>query len=109
MASRGLWHFMGRRTRRSLALSWSALFVLSLLLQYFTFALAAPTIAANATGTKLLGGFEVDGDLFSGTMSPSGDDWAKGATGSGLLTSPTITDPIGNADTSNFSIGFITS
>jgi uncharacterized repeat protein (TIGR01451 family)/fimbrial isopeptide formation D2 family protein len=81
------------------------LFVLSLLLQYFTFALAAPTIAANATGTKLLGGFEVDGDLFSGTMSPSGDDWAKGATGSGLLTSPTITDPIGNADTSNFSIG----
>ena len=38
-------------------------------------------------------------------MSPSGDDWAKGATGSGLLTSPTIVDPIGNADTSNFSIG----
>ena len=54
MASRGLWHFMGARTRRSLALSWSALFVFSLLLQYFTFALAAPTIAANATGTKLL-------------------------------------------------------
>jgi len=29
--------------------------VLSLLLQYFSFALAAPTLAANATGNKLLG------------------------------------------------------
>jgi uncharacterized repeat protein (TIGR01451 family) len=96
---------MGARTRRGLALTWSALFVLSLLLQYFSFALASPTLAANATGNKLLGGFEVDGDLFSGTMSPSGDDWAKGATGSGLLTSPTIVDPIGNADTTNFSTG----
>jgi uncharacterized repeat protein (TIGR01451 family) len=105
MASRGLWHFMSARSRRGLALSWSALFVLSLLLQYFSFAVASPVTAANATGNKLLGGFEVDGDLFSGTMSPSGDDWAKGATGDGLLTAPTIIDPIGNADTSNFSTG----
>ena len=105
MASRGIWHFMSARTRRSLALSWSALFVLSLLLQYFSFAVASPVTAANATGNKLLGGFEIDGDLFSGTMSPSGDDWAKGATGDGLLTAPTVTDPIGNADTSNFSTG----
>lgn len=46
MASRGLWHFMSARTRRSLALSWSALFVLSLLLQYFSFAVASPVAAA---------------------------------------------------------------
>jgi uncharacterized repeat protein (TIGR01451 family) len=105
MASRGIWRIMSARARRGLALSWTTLFVLSLLLQYFTFATASSALGANATGNKLLGGFEVDGDLFSGTMSPAGDDWAKGASGSGLLTSPTITDPIGNADTSNFSTG----
>jgi uncharacterized repeat protein (TIGR01451 family) len=46
MASRGIWHFMSARTRRGLALSWSGLFVLSLLLQYFSFALASPALAA---------------------------------------------------------------
>ena len=40
MGSRGLWRFMGARTRRSLTLTWTALFVLSLLLQYFSFAAA---------------------------------------------------------------------
>ncbi len=105
MASRGMWHFMSARTRRGLALSWSALFVLSLLLQYLTFAAAPSALAANATGNQRLGGFEVDGDLYSGTMTPKGDDWAQGATGRGLLTAPTIVDPIGSADTSNFSGG----
>ena len=34
MGSRGVWTFMSARTRRSLTLTWTALFVLSLLLQY---------------------------------------------------------------------------
>jgi len=46
MASRGLWHVMSARKRRSLALSWSALFVLSLLMQYFSFAIATPSVLA---------------------------------------------------------------
>ena len=68
MASRGLWHFMGARTRRSLALSWSALFVLSLLLQYFSFALASPALAVHDEGL-----FELDGNA-TGQAAP-GDDW----------------------------------
>jgi hypothetical protein len=41
MASRGIWRLMSARARRGLALSWTTLFVLSLLLQYFTFATAS--------------------------------------------------------------------
>jgi uncharacterized repeat protein (TIGR01451 family) len=105
--SRGFAWSANERTRRGLTLSWLLLFVFSILLQYGT--LASPrTALANATGNQTLGGFELDGNLFSGNASPgspNGDDWAKGATGNGLLTAPTIIDPIGNADTSNFSIG----
>ena len=77
MASRGLWHFMSARTRRSLALSWSALFVLSLLLQYFSFAVASPVAAYVGTpgGSTL---FELDGnatDSNSAALAP--DDWDR--------------------------------
>ena len=77
MASRGLWHFMSARTRRSLALSWSALFVLSLLLQYFSFAVASPVAAYVGTpgGSTI---FELDGnatDSNSAALSP--DDWDR--------------------------------
>ena len=37
----------------------------------------APVVAAAATGI-LLGGFEIDGDLTPGTMSPAGLDWDSG-------------------------------
>src|SRR5258706_2985150 len=47
MASRGIWRIMSARARRGLALSWTALFVLSLLLQYFTFATASGALAAG--------------------------------------------------------------
>jgi uncharacterized repeat protein (TIGR01451 family) len=81
MASRGLWHFMGARTRRSLALSWSALFVLSLLLQYFSFALAPSALAVHNEGL-----FELDGDTIANNAAPPigpADDWDShpGATG----------------------------
>ena len=68
MASRGLWHFMSARTRRSLALSWSALFIVSLLLQYFSFALASPALAVHDDGL-----FELDGNAID--QAAAGDDW----------------------------------
>ena len=72
MASRGLWRLMGARTRRGLALSWSALFVLSLLLQYFSFALAAPALAQVGTGL-----FELDGNAVDSTGAGLPDDWNR--------------------------------
>ena len=68
MASRGIWQFMSVRTRRSLALSWSGLFVLSLLLQYFSFALAAPALAVHDEGL-----FELDGNATN--QAAAGNDW----------------------------------
>src|SRR5262245_49545652 len=68
MASRGLWHVMSARKRRGLALSWSALFVLSLLMQYFSFALAAPVAAVHDQGL-----FELDGNAVD--QAAAGDDW----------------------------------
>jgi len=105
MASRGIWRIMSARARRGLALSWTALFVLSLLLQYFTFATATGALAANTTGNKLLGGFEIDGDFPSGSMSPAGDDWSQGASGNNLVSGPAVQDPLGNADATVLSNG----
>jgi uncharacterized repeat protein (TIGR01451 family) len=70
MASRGIWHFMGARTRRSLALTWSGLFVLSLLLQYFSFALASPALAVHDEGL-----FELDGNATDTNPPEPDDDW----------------------------------
>ena len=87
MASRGLWHFMGARTRRGMALSWSALFVLSLLLQYFSFALAPAALAVHNDGL-----FELDGNTVN-NPAVAGDDWDShpGATGNRFLFT---TDPL---------------
>jgi uncharacterized repeat protein (TIGR01451 family) len=87
MKSRGLWRVMGARTKRSLALSWSALFVLSLLLQYFTFAFASPALAVHDEGL-----FELDGNT-ANDPAVTGDDWDShpGATGNRFLF---ITDPL---------------
>jgi hypothetical protein len=70
MASRGIWHFMSARTRRGLALSWSALFVLSLVLQYFSFAVAQPVLAVHDEGL-----FELDGN--TANEAAAGDDWSN--------------------------------
>jgi uncharacterized repeat protein (TIGR01451 family) len=87
MASRGLWHLMGVRTRRGLALSWSALFVLSLLLQYFSFALAPAALAVHDEDL-----FELDGNT-ANSGAVVGDDWDShpNATGNRALF---ITDPL---------------
>src|SRR4051812_15426750 len=87
MATRGLWHFMGARTRRGMALSWSALFVMSLLLQYATFALAPAALAVHDEGL-----FELDGNT-ANSGAVAGDDWDShpGAVGN---RSVFVTDPL---------------
>jgi uncharacterized repeat protein (TIGR01451 family) len=66
---------MSSRTKRSLALTWTALFVLSLLLQYFSFAVAQPALAAHDVGL-----FELDGNAVD--EAKAGADWENGAEGS---------------------------
>jgi hypothetical protein len=82
---------MGARTRRSLTLTWTALFVLSLLLQYFSFATAAPALAVHDEGL-----FELDGNTANDGGTP-GDDWDShpGATGNRFLF---VTDGLGLGD-----------
>jgi uncharacterized repeat protein (TIGR01451 family) len=93
MSSRGLWHVMSARQRRSLALSWSALFVLSLLMQYFNFALAAPISAAVGPGL-----FELDGNAVH-EAAVAGDDWDQVFAGTSAAddTRP-LTDGFGAGD-----------
>ena len=74
MGSRGIWTFMSARSRRSLTLTWSALFVLSLLLQYFAFAAAPPALAAHDVGL-----FELDGN--ADDSAAPGADWENGPEG----------------------------
>ena len=87
MGSRGIWHFMSARTRRSLTLTWTALFVLSLLLQYFSFAMASPALAVHDEGL-----FELDGNT-ANDPAVVGDDWDShpGATGNRFTF---VTDPL---------------
>ena len=79
MLSRGALGLANSRTRRGIALSWTVLFILSLLLQYATFALAPAALAVHADGT-----FELDGNAVA--SAAPGDDW----------------NSLGNADTSTF-------
>ena len=55
--SRGLWFAMNARTRRSLTLLWTALFLFSLALQSVQLATPAPALAAHSEGI-----FELDGN-----------------------------------------------
>src|SRR4051794_32771585 len=87
MSSQALSHCMGARTPRGLALSWSSLFVLSLLLQYVSFALAPAALAVHDEDL-----FELDGNT-ANNAAVVGDDWDSqpGATGNRFLF---ITDPL---------------
>ncbi len=69
MASRGIWRIMSARTRKGLTLAWTSLFLLSLLLQYFSFAVT-PVLAVHDEGL-----FELDGNATS--QAAPGDDWDK--------------------------------
>jgi uncharacterized repeat protein (TIGR01451 family) len=74
MLSRGALGLASPRVRRGLALSWSALFVLSLLLQYMAFATAPAALAAHDNGL-----FELDGNAID--EAKAGADWQNGAEG----------------------------
>ncbi len=91
--SRGLWFAVGARTRRSLVLLWTALFICSLALQYVQLATPTPALAVHDEGF-----FELDGNVANGAAA--GDDWNAvfGGTDS-AFESIFITDPInGNGD-----------
>ncbi len=88
MASRGFWWYMSARTRKSVVLFWTALFVCSLALQYANFIVApAPVAAVHDEGL-----FELDGNT-ANAGGTAGDDWDShpGATGNRYLF---INDPL---------------
>ncbi|HET7471877.1 MAG TPA: DUF11 domain-containing protein [Candidatus Limnocylindrales bacterium] len=74
MLSRGALGLASPRVRRGLALSWTALFVLSLLLQYAAFAAAPSALAAHNEGI-----FELDGNALD--QGTAGADWQNGPEG----------------------------
>ena len=68
--SRGLWFSMNARTRKSLTLLWTALFLFSLILQ--SVQLATPTAALAAHDENL---FELEGDAVDDGSNEPDDDW----------------------------------
>jgi uncharacterized repeat protein (TIGR01451 family) len=68
--SRGLWFAMNARTRRSLTLLWTALFLFSLALQSVQLATPAPTLAAHNENI-----FELDGNAIDDPANEPDDDW----------------------------------
>jgi uncharacterized repeat protein (TIGR01451 family) len=86
--------------------------ILAALTSVFLVATWAPALispaSANTTANATLGNFEVDGNFYDGTATGTtaathaalaADDWVN------LLAAPTVSDPVGGADTSNFSGG----
>ena len=84
MLSRGALRLMSARTRRGIALSWSVLFILSLVLQYATFALAPSALAVHDEGV-----FELDGNALA--SGAPGDDWSNLANADATVF---VTDPL---------------
>ena len=91
--SRGLWFAMNARTRRSLTLLWTALFLFSLVLQSVQLATPGAVLAVHDEGL-----FELDGNVE--TSAAAGDDWNGVFGGSDdAFETVFITDPInGDAD-----------
>jgi uncharacterized repeat protein (TIGR01451 family) len=85
---------MSARTRRMLTVSWSAFFVLSLVLQYFAFAIASPVAAQ--VGNNL---FELDGNAVDNSGAALPDDWDKVRAGTSAADDTRfITDGFGAGD-----------
>lgn len=88
--------------RRSAVFSWTALFVVSLVLQYVAAFAPSPARAASGLLAGTVAGFEVDGDLKSGNGASNpgaipdgliasladGNDWLQGAGGTGVVDPP---------------------
>jgi uncharacterized repeat protein (TIGR01451 family) len=82
---------LSRRLRRSPHLITAAVLVFGAVPTYFA-------VSASASSGTLFGGFEIDGTIVAGDLTPTaGDDW--GSVGG----QPVATDPIGGLDTSVFS------
>src|SRR4051794_29571651 len=99
MLSRGALRLVSSRTRRGIALSWSVLFILSLLLQYATFALAPAALAVHDDGL-----FELDGNAVN--QVAAGDDWDKVFDGSSSAEATKfVTDPVDDQSDPSFTGG----
>src|SRR3954451_4646613 len=68
MTSRAALGLVSPKTRKRVALSWSVLFILSVLLQYAAFVAAPAALAVHNDGL-----FELDGNATAGAAA--GDDW----------------------------------
>ena len=90
--SRGLWFSMNARTRRSLTLLWTALFLFSLALQSVQMATPTAVLAVHAEDL-----FEMDGNALDGAAA--GDDWEAVFDGDdSAFDTRFIVDPV-NSDT----------
>jgi len=88
-------------TRKTVALLTSVLLV-----GFWVPGLLGTPAYANTSGNATYGNFEIDGNLYDGTAntgtatshaSGAADDWVN------LLNGPTLSDPVGNTDTTTFS------
>jgi uncharacterized repeat protein (TIGR01451 family) len=95
MEFRGIWQSMSSRSKRALTVSWTALFVLSLLLQYF--AMAAPGSALAVHDEQ----FQLDGNAVDDPGNPP-DDWANHPGSDAFVF---ITDPLDAQDDDIFTGG----
>lgn len=100
---------MNARTRRSLTLLWTALFLFSLALQSVQLAAPAAALAASGLKAQTIQGFEVDGNLLSGDASSNpgaipaelivsppmtnGDDWLQGPGNDNVVSLPSTSTP----------------
>src|SRR6185503_486986 len=98
MLSRGALGFASPRVRRGLALSWAALFILSLLLQYASFALAPAALAVHDDGL-----FELDGNAVS--EPAPGDDWDHVFAGTDSADATAFVSDLSNSNSDNIFTG----
>ncbi|MCU0478824.1 MAG: SpaA isopeptide-forming pilin-related protein, partial [Chloroflexi bacterium] len=102
MFSGGLRLRRNAQTRRSAVFMWTALFIMSIGLQYMVASGPQPVIAASGLKAATVAGFEVDGELLSGNASTNpagitpaslienppmdnGDDWLDGTSFQGIV------------------------
>lgn len=91
--SRGLWFALSARTRRSLTLLWTVLFLCSLAMQYVQLAVPAPVLAVHDEQFQLDGNAVDDGP---------GDDWSNHP-GADAFTF--VTDPVNSSADLGFTGG----
>ena len=98
MMSRGALGLASPRTRRGIAISWSVLFILSLLLQYAAFAVAPAALAVHDEGK-----FELDGNAVSGAAA--GEDWDHVFAGTDTADASTTVEDLTNSNSDDIFTG----